>query len=85
MTEPKKKQRKTAAQRAQEAYDVQVRIANRLIDQEKRAKHEHDRIRIERDAAIARRDYLAKHPDLPKQKQDPTSTTTSTPPGGTTA
>lgn len=79
----KKKQRKTAAQRAQEALDVQARIAERLIDQTARAKAEYERLEADRAAAVARRDYLAGHPDLPQQ--NPSSTTTSTPPGGTTA
>jgi hypothetical protein len=75
--QPKKKQRKTAAQRAQEAYDVATRIADRLSDQDKKARAEATRIGSELAAAIKRRDYLAGHPDLPKQKQDQPSTTST--------
>lgn len=89
MTDPtKKKQRKTPAQRAQEAYDVATRIADRLKDQAKKARAEATRLENERDAAIKRRDYLAGHPDLPTQKKQPSTADTSattTPPGGTTA
>lgn len=79
MTDQKKKQRKTPAQRAQEQYDTATRIADRLKDQAKKARAEATRLEQERDAAIARRDFLAQHPDLPTQKKTDTTS------GGTTA
>lgn len=66
---------RTPAERAQEAFDTANRISTRLLDQAKRANAEADRLTQEAEAAVRRRDYLAQHPDLPKQKQ---STTTST-------
>lgn len=74
------KQRKTPAQRAQEQYDVATRIADRLNSQVGHARSEFDRLKTEADAAVVRRDYLAMHPDLPKQKtpHNQPSITTST-------
>lgn len=68
------KQRKTPQQRAQEQLDVATRIADRLTTQTTKARADLDRLNRERDAAVARRDYLAQHPDLPKKKPSTTQT-----------
>lgn len=59
---------KTPAERAQEQYDVASRIAERLHEKQQRAAAELDQLTDEHAAAVRRRDYLAQHPDLPKQK-----------------
>lgn len=58
---------KTPAERAQEAYDVAARIADRLRAKRDAAEADLERLDREHAAAAARRDYLAQHPDLPKQ------------------
>lgn len=59
---------KTPAERAQEQFDVAARIAERLHEKQQKAAVELDRLTDEHAAAVRRRDYLAQHPDLPKQK-----------------
>lgn len=61
------RQTKTPAQRAQENLEVAERIAARLTRKLTKARSELQQLERERDAAVVRRDYLAGHPDLPKQ------------------
>lgn len=63
------RQTKTPAQRAQEAYDLSCRIAERLEAKTAAARAEYIRLEEEHAAAVTRRDYLAGHPDLPKQSK----------------
>lgn len=63
---------KTPAERAQEQYDVACRIADRLRAKRDAVESELEQLDTDYGAAVARRDYLAQHPDLPKQ-QTPTS------------
>ena len=65
------RQKKTPRQRAQEQLDAAKRAAEKLVRQRNAAQAEHERLSHEVAAAIARRDYLAQHPDL----THPTSTT----------
>ena len=58
------RQPKTPAQRAQEAYDVAARIADRLDQKRRKAADDLDQLEREYAAAVRRRDYLAQHPDL---------------------
>lgn len=58
---------KTPAERAQDAYDVARRIADRLEAKTATARATYLRLEEEHVAAVTRRDYLAGHPDLPKQ------------------
>lgn len=84
MADPTKKQRKTPAQRAQDQYDLAVRVAKRLQKQHTALAAEAARVGKERDAAFRRRDYLEKHPDLPTQKKTDTTAAPTTS-GGTPA
>ena len=61
------RQRKTPAQRAQEQYDVACRVVERLAATATKARAEADKLQAEYAEAVARRDYLAGHPDLPKR------------------
>lgn len=61
------RQQKTPAQRAQEQYDVAARVAERLAAKAKKARADLEQLEREANAAGVRRDYLAKHPDLPDQ------------------
>lgn len=58
------RQQKTPRQRAQEQLDVAKRVAEKLLRQRNDAQAQLDRLQLEADAAVARRDYLAQHPDL---------------------
>jgi multidrug efflux pump subunit AcrA (membrane-fusion protein) len=66
------RQRKTPAQRAQEAYDIERRRAARLAAKVADAKSELTALEAELADASKRRDYLAAHPDLPAQIDAPT-------------
>lgn len=72
------RRQKTPAERAQEQFDVADRIATRLAVKVAAARVEVDQLEQELDAARIRRDYLAQHPDLPKQKT-PTTKSGETP------
>lgn len=60
------RRQKTPAERAQEQYDTAARIADRLLVKRDAAQAEYERLDREHAAAVRRRDYLANHPDLPK-------------------
>jgi hypothetical protein len=68
------RQHKTPKQRAQEQLDVAKRAAEKLVRQRNDAQAQLDRLALEAAAAVARRDYLAAHPDL----QDTSTTASST-------
>lgn len=66
------RQQKTPRQRAEEQLAVAQRLAKRLQARCHALTEELEGLRQERDAAFARRDYLAQHPDL-KQQTTPTT------------
>lgn len=70
------RQAKTPKQRAQEQLDTARRIEKRLAKRRDVLRSDLTDVTAEHDAAVARVEYLAKHPDL-----QPTTST----PGGTTA
>lgn len=80
MTTKQPRQTKTPRQRAQEALDVAARVATRLGKQLDALTEERARVSAEHQAAVARRDYLKKHPDLAAPSTQPSTTST----GGTT-
>lgn len=59
------RQSKTPRQRAEEALAVAQRAYDRLNTKAKDLRGELEAVEREQRAALARRDYLAKHPDLP--------------------
>lgn len=59
------RQRKTPAQRAQEAYDAACRAAERIETKLTDSRAETAQLEAEHADAVKRRDYLAQHPDLP--------------------
>lgn len=65
------RQRKTPAQRAQEQLDIATRAVERLTVKRTTLATELEEISAERDAAIARRDHLAQHPDLQPADANP--------------
>lgn len=69
------RQTKTPKQRAEEQLATAKRVAARLDRKRDALQEELAAITRELDAALARRDYLAKHPDL----QQNTTTTTGAP------
>jgi hypothetical protein len=71
------RKRKTPAQRAQEALDLEQRRVEKLSGLTERAKSEYERLNAECKAAVVRRNYLLEHPDLPAQQTEQ-HTTTST-------
>lgn len=79
------RQQKTPAQRAQEALDVEERRVKHLAAQHKKAQAKATEYQDELEAATARRDFLRKHPDLPKKTTTTTGTGSpaTTTPGGT--
>lgn len=68
------RQKKTPRQRAEEALAVAERKVTTLATKKNQLARDLDKIRREHDQAVVRRDYLAQHPDLPKQQS-----TTNTP------
>lgn len=65
------RQSKTPAQRAQEALDVASRKVERLRENVRQHETALRSLTADLDAEVARRDYLAGHPDL----QQPATTT----------
>ncbi len=63
---PTTRQRRTPAERAQEAYDLSVRAVERLEAKLSEAQATVDELKPLVAEAMARRDYAALHPDLPK-------------------
>lgn len=62
------RQNKTPAQRAQDAYDIAKRVAERLDKKARKARSALADLDREHREAAARRDFLAQHPDLPKNQ-----------------
>lgn len=74
------RQHKTPKQRAQEQLDTARRIEKRLARRRDTLRSELADITTEHDAAAARVEFLAKHPDL----AHPGTSTTTTPDRSTT-
>lgn len=72
------RQQKTPRQRAEEQLATAERAADRLKTRRDTLLAELADVQDEYDAAVARRDFLANHPDLGQQGPSTTATTTST-------
>lgn len=60
--------RKSPAEKAQEAYDVAQRLIEKLQAKHRKLYTELDQVRADLDQAIKRRDYALRNPDLPAQE-----------------
>lgn len=78
------RQTKTPKQRAQEQLDTARRIEKRLARRRDTLRSELADITTEHDAAAARVEFLAKHPDLHLHQQQTRSTSTTTTPDRST-
>lgn len=67
------RRKKTAAERAQEAYDVADRAVTRLRTKRDALKADLAAAEEEYDAACRRLDYVGRNPDLPEQFNAPST------------
>lgn len=73
------RQAKTPGQRAQEALGIAQRRVSRIETDQKKAKAALELLQKEYAQAVARRDYLAQNPDLPKGNQSTVTSAVASP------